>query len=370
MDGKLRILHIAKVGSDKAKGVYVVVPEHIITQSAYAETFFVNMRDEVIDNIENQIVYKDKSDIQNVIDSFKPDLAVFHEVYVKEYPSVASQIRKNNIPYIIIPHGSLTEVSQKKSGAKKAFANLIMFNAFIKNAAAIQCLSEAEKESTKFKNHKFVSPNGVYMPRRYKENFLQTDEIKFLYIGRLEYYYKGLDLLISAAKVCKNFLEENRCGIYIYGTDKNGRYDHIKSLIAQNGVESVVKLNHGIFGQEKEDELLSSDFFIQTSRSEGMPLGVLEALSYGLPCLVTYGTRFGEIVENNDLGWACDADVDDIAAAVKKAVDERYTLANKSAKAVEYIKEHYDWSVVSSNAVKLYNELTENKKPSPAAKSN
>lgn len=363
MNGRLKILHIAKVGADKTKGVYVVVPEHIITQSVYAETFLLNMRDEVIDNITNQLVYKDKSDLKKVYSSFgKPDIAVFHEVYVKEFPSVASQLRSDGIPYIIVPHGSLTDVSQKKSGVKKALANMLMFNRFIKNSEALQCLSQDEMASTDITIRKFVSPNGVYMPEKKKTEFIQSDGMKFIYIGRLEYYYKGLDLLIEAAKICKDFLEKNNCLIYIYGPDKDGRYEHIKSLIEQNGVQSVVKLNHAVFGKEKEAELLNSDCFIQTSRSEGMPLGVLEALSRGLPCLVTYGTRFGDIVKKNDLGWACDADAGSIASAVKKAYDERYTLINKSEKAIDYIKSHYEWSVVSSKTVSIYNDLIHKEK--------
>ncbi|MBQ7595441.1 MAG: glycosyltransferase, partial [Clostridia bacterium] len=256
---------------------------------------------------------------------------------------------------------SLTEVSQQKSKLKKAAANILFFNAFIKRAKAIQCLSEAEKESTKVKNQKFVSSNGVYMPEKIKKDFLQNEGMKFIYIGRLEYYYKGLDLLISAVRLCADFLKENKCKFYIYGTDKNGRFEHIKSLTEENGVTDLVELNHGIFGEEKENELLSSDCFIQTSRSEGMPLGILEAFSYGIPCLVTYGTRLGEAVKSNDLGWACDADEADIASTIRQAVNERYTLVSKSLKAVDYIQKNYEWDLISSNAVKIYGSLIKDK---------
>ena len=47
----------------------------------------------------------------------------------------------------------------------------------------------------------------------------------------------------------------------------------------------VVKLNREIDEEEKRQILLDTDVFIQTSRFEGMPMGILEALSYGLPCL-------------------------------------------------------------------------------------
>lgn len=43
--------------------------------------------------------------------------------------------------------------------------------------------------------------------------------------------------------------------------------------------------------------LLQTDLFIQTSRHEGMPMGLLEALSIGVPCLVTVGTSLGHIIK-------------------------------------------------------------------------
>lgn len=359
MERRLKILHIARIGNEKAKGVNVAVPQHVLTQGRFADIFFINVKDEVIDEIKNQAVYKTADDFDKAVEKFGlPDIAVFHEVYIREFAAIAKLLNKRKIPYVIIPHGSLTDVSQNKSRLKKTAANVLLFNSFIKNAAAVQCLSEAEKNSTKVSNKKFVSSNGVYMPEKRKSGFLENGGMKFIYIGRLEHYYKGLDLLICAVRLCADFLKENDCKLYVYGTDKNGRFEFLKGLIEENGVGDIVSLNHGIFGEEKENELLSSDCFIQTSRSEGMPLGILEAMSYGIPCLVTYGTRLGEAVEENDLGWVCTADAEDIAKTIKKAVDERYTLSVKSSKAIDYVQNNYEWGSISSNAVKIYGELS------------
>jgi len=47
-------------------------------------------------------------------------------------------------------------------------------------------------------------------------------------------------------------------------------------------LQNVVYINDGIFDDEKEKKQLESDFFILTSRFEGHPMGLIEALSYGL----------------------------------------------------------------------------------------
>ena len=73
---------------------------------------------------------------------------------------------------------------------------------------------------------------------------------------------------------------------YIY-PDYQGRYDHVEGLINDSDVGDIIKLHHEVTGEVKEKLLLDSDIFIQTSRFEGMPLGIIEALSYGIPCLIT-----------------------------------------------------------------------------------
>ena len=161
---------------------------------------------------------------------------------------------------------------------------MLLFNKFAKKAKAIQCLSQAELVTSKIKTHKFVGVNGVNIPSKQKEEFSQSG-LKLLYIGRLDMFHKGLDLLIEAVAKTKNILKEN------------GRYKQVQDTISKFDVADIVKLNHEIVGSAKEEEMLSADLFIQTSRFEGLPVGILETLSYGLPCIVTEGTNLAEFVQ-------------------------------------------------------------------------
>lgn len=53
---------------------------------------------------------------------------------------------------------------------------------------------------------------------------------------------------------------------------------------------------------------------------EGMPMGILEAASYGLPCLITEGTMLGESVKKYDAGWVAQTNAESIAEHLKTAV--------------------------------------------------
>ena len=138
--------------------------------------------------------------------------------------------------------------------------------------------------ATKFGKTKFIGPNGIALPSEQKRDF-SVSEWKLNFIGRLDFSVKGLDLMVEAVKANLERLINEKVVINIYGPDCKGRYERVKEIIDSNGVGEVVKLNREIDEEEKRQILLDTDVFIQTSRFEGMPMGILEALSYGLPCL-------------------------------------------------------------------------------------
>ena len=124
----MNILHIAKIEKSKYKGVCVAVPSHVISQQKCENVAFMNINDEKIPDIKNQILYTKPFRIDNVIEAWcKPDLVVFHEIYRIEFIQIKNELKKAGIPYIIVPHGSLTENAQKKSKIKKKIANFFFF---------------------------------------------------------------------------------------------------------------------------------------------------------------------------------------------------------------------------------------------------
>ena len=351
------ILHIARKGDNPCNGVSVAMPGHVRAQQKQETVGLLNIVDAKFDGIDNQFVLDGKFSLEKLPQPFnKPDLVVFHEVYRVEYLKIYKVLKKRGVPYVILPHGGLTVGAQNNKKLKKKVANILLFNRFIKGAVAIQCLSQKELNETKFKVNKFIGTNGIDIPKVQKQEF-SADGLKFLFIGRLDMYHKGLDILLEAVGSIKDFLAENNCKFYIYGPDSNGGYEQIKQAIAQNGLKEIIILNREIVGQNKADELLSADCFIQTSRFEGMPMGILEAMGYGLPCLVTYGTVLGEFISEHDAGWACATDAESVAAAIKQAVGQKNTLSEKSKNAVKAVKENFGWESVAKHALEKYGKL-------------
>mgnify|MGYP002521281711 CR=1 FL=1 len=350
------VLHIACIRNDPFAGVSVVVPHHVTAQGNFAETALLNINGEKIDGV-RQLSYEAPFRLETLPAPFcTPDLVVFHECYRFPYLAIAKALKKKKVPYIILPHGELTKEAQQKKHLKKVVANLLLFNRFIKNAVALQCLSEREEKQTRFGKKRFIGTNGIPIPEKEKQDFSQ-DGIRFVYIGRLDIYPKGLDILVRAVKEAKLFLLRNHCKIDIYGPDILGRGAELRKLIEETDTGDMIGVFPPVVAREKEAALLDADVFIQTSRSEGMPMGVLEALAYGIPCALTEGTTLAAFVRDHGAGFASETTTEGVARMFEEIVRRKDELPEMPRRAKDMAMKCFSWDRVAEGTVEKYKEL-------------
>ena len=359
IENRIRILHIASLHNYLSSGVGVVVPQHIRAQQKYADVALLNIFDLKIPDIQKQLIYPSDFSWKTLEEcNFIPDIVIFHEVYHIEFCKIAKELLQRKIPYVVVPHGCLTESAQKRKRLKKIIANSLIFQRFLCQSHAIQFLSKKEMSDTikKYQHLGFIGTNGVNLPdNEYQVNI--SKEIKGIYIGRLDPYHKGIDLLIEAISINRNNLINSSFFVNLHGPDLFGWHEQIRAMIVHNNVCEIVSVGTSLFDAEKYEKIKNADIFIQTSRFEGMPMGILEALSYGLPCLVTRGTNLGELIEQYDAGWVAETTAESIADKLEQVVAEKDKWEIKSRNARRLIEENFTWDKVSAHTIEKYGHI-------------
>ncbi len=94
----------------------------------------------------------------------------------------------------------------------------------------------------------------------------------------------------------------NQNNLYIIGDGKE--YNNLKAQIEELKLSKKVHLLGYLNKEQIEKYMLDSSLFLMTSVSEGLPMVLLEAMSYGLPC-IAYETDSGtsDIIDDNKNGY-------------------------------------------------------------------
>ena len=358
----MNILYFSALEGGKYTGPINSVPKRIIGQKKYDNVFWVNLTDiengELFDNNFYHYIPPKKFDFIKLPQPFnKPDLIIFEEFFKLEFLLVAQKARKNKIPYIIVPRCQMTENYLKNKYLKKVLASKLLFNHFAENALAVQFLTEQEKRDSKsyYLGKSFIAPNGISL--RDESANMMEETITGAFIGRYSIWQKGLDLLFSAIEKDKTLLKDKGIVFNLYGpNDRTGSAEAVKKIIDKKDLNDLVHVNGPIFDDGKREVLLNSSFFVHTSRFEGMPMAVLEALSYGVPCLVTQGSNVREEVQKYNAGWGADNTVESIMQALEELCKSIDTLKEKGCNAKNLAK-NYSWDSISIMCHSVYSNL-------------
>ncbi|MDG1499649.1 MAG: glycosyltransferase [Planctomycetota bacterium] len=279
----------------------------------------------------------------------------FHGGLLVEFYHMARRLQKRGIPWVLMPHGSYSEVALKRGRLKK-HAFIKYFDRFvIENAAAIHAHAPGSMSgvtdlvtvpTTK------LFPNGYTLPQA-PFAAPQAGSFRFVYCGRIALYHKGLDLLAGAM----DLLEHKGIALSLDIVGDGPDRAELTETLEQSGAARHVTFHGPLFGQEKRDALLEASCFLLTSRHEGFPMAVTEAVALGLPLLVTEGTNYGDYVRNWDCGIVIESATPEAIAQgmTEMASLSQERLAEMGSNAVRLVREELNWeSVAHRMADELY----------------
>lgn len=224
------------------------------------------------------------------------DLLHVHGLWM--YPSAASRqwSQRQQKPTIITPHGMLDPWAVRNAQWKKRLVGWLYENAHLRGAACLHALCAAEAEAIRaygLRNPICVIPNGIDPPAATPaepppwQATLTADAKVLFYLGRL-HPKKGLPHLLSAWAAAHSASEHAKpWHLVIAGWDQGGHEAELKAQAEQLRLQTSVHFVGQQFNAAKHASYHRADACILPSFSEGLPMTVLEAWSYGLPVLMT-----------------------------------------------------------------------------------
>ena len=168
----------------------------------------------------------------------------------------------------------------------------------------------------------FVLPNCIRLdePRKFERTYPKDEDLQLLFMGRVS-QKKGLDVILAALETLKYRGHSFRFAMAGKGPDETLYVQRFSELLGSR-FEFM-----GVVAEDKRSQLLrQSNVFLLPSLFEGLPMALLESMSFGLVPITTNVGSIGTVVvdQSNGLIINKEAPHELVSALERLAWDKSY----------------------------------------------
>lgn len=195
----------------------------------------------------------------------------------------------------------------------------------------------------------------IINPCRVPTNLKQSTEKYIISAGRLE-RLKGFDLLIDAFSQIRDIIPDYKLKIFGNGSESH----NLQSKINKLGLENKISLHP--FSDKIFEEISKSSVFVLSSRYEGMPNTLCEALLLGVPCVAT-DCPIGlsrMLVKDKENGVICKNENSmNLAEGILEILNNYDFYKKNSTNNIKYYSSLLNPEIIANEWIKLANEVIE-----------
>lgn len=284
-----------------------------------------------------------------------------HGFYVYPNAVLGREARRQGKPLVYHVQGFLDPWILRRSRLKKRIVHQLFENANFRHVSWWRAVSAKEADQIRSCGIRApieVIPNGVHLPHpcsaAQRATLLSLYPKKrprrLLFLSRI-HPKKGLDLLIpgwASLGVLRKDWE-----LAIFGPDEGGYQAEIEQLIARHELGDSVTFYGSVSGQAKEAAFLASDLFVLPSYSEGFPMAVLEAASYGLPVIQTDECNFPELTAAGG-AWESSPTLDGVTGSLRAALSaDPVEHSERGEQGRRLVEGNYAWEAIARQVVEV-----------------
>ena len=285
-----------------AKGLGELAEVHIITHTSENPLAMENCMVHYVPEY-NPFKGAWRKRVAEMMEEVRPDIVHVNCCWMPACAAVQRIAQKHGYKVVLTPHGMLEPwIIKRHYWTRKVPALLLYQKAAVRKADCIQSTAESERDNllklgynSNIKVVKLgIDADGIEMKRSWKK----TRQILFLSRVHVK---KGINFLIEAAAVLRSELQGYK--ILVAGEGDADYVAEMKRMIENNGLQDIVQLIGGVYGDEKWRLFQTSDFFVLPTHSENFGLAIAESLASGTPVITTVGTPWNDLNDTNSGAW-------------------------------------------------------------------
>ena len=126
-----------------------------------------------------------------------------------------------------------------------------------------------------------------------------------------------------------------------------GKSDQLKSIIEENGLQDIIDYKGWVNEEGKNILFHEVNGFILPSYNEGLPVCILEAMSFGLPIIATRVGGIPEIMEDGVNGFLFErGDKDAMKSAMMAYIENPYLLEEHGNASFNLVQRYYPERII------------------------
>lgn len=291
------------------------------------------------------------------------ELVHIHAIF--SYPSTIAMIiaRKKGVPYIVRTIGQLDEWSLQQSPRRKKTMLLLAERKNLNCASAIHVTSLNEYNqvcklglNVKILNLRLGIINENYTEQKHSDSHVASSykKTRFIFLSRI-HPKKQLDMVLRAFELIEKTTKRDAWELFIVGTGETNYIKELKKLSGELSISDKVHWKGYLEGKEKFDLLKSMDWFVLPSLSENFGISVIEALSVGVPVIISKAVGVSTVVNSNKAGMICQDNPDGLAEVMIRAMSSSSEEFSKAALALT--TNYFSWSCIAKELASFYSTL-------------
>ena len=205
-------------------------------------------------------------------------------------------------------------------------------------------LSESWKEyfsSIGVDKNKIYVLNNIVSPPNFKDVPRKDNKLHLMFMGEISIRKGGFDLLQAISDNKEYF--KDKLLLRMGGNEVDG---DIQTFIKQHQLEEFVSYEGWISGDKKTECLNWEDVYILPSYNEGLPIAILEAMSYKHPIISTPVGGIPEIIKTQENGILVHpGNKKEIAEAIKYYIEHPEDIKLHGEKAYQIVQDFFPQKV-------------------------